>query len=264
MVASSGVGTDDRIAAIDRLVGPAGPRPPFGTYVVASTDPAAALGRQLEREVFGDVFNNSAALLAAEYEPYEASSVFIIVVDHRRMVPAGVMRLVLPGPVGLKSLEDAARLWGRPADELVRGAGFDPDSSRIWDLATLAVGRDYRGAGAKGLISLALWQAVGVLADRCQVELLVAIIDLPVYRLLQLKLHQAFTIFGGVSPLRYLDSPASVPVWCPFGRWRDRIAGIDPAMHALMIGGTGLESAIAPPDWDGAAGTVRLTAAAQG
>jgi hypothetical protein len=101
-------GRADQIALIDGIVGPVRPRPPFGTYVVASTDPAAALGRQLEQEVFGDVFDNSPELLAAEYDAYEASSVFIIVVDHRRMVPAGVMRLVLPAPIGLKSLEDAA------------------------------------------------------------------------------------------------------------------------------------------------------------
>jgi hypothetical protein len=252
-----------QIALIDQLVGPAWPDAPFGTYIVASSDPAAALGRQLEQEVFGEVFNNSEALLAEEYDAYEASSVFLLVVDLRRMVPAGVMRLVLPGPVGLKSLEDAARLWGRTVDDLLSRTGFDADTSLIWDLATLAVGREYRGAAAKGLISLALWQAVGALADRCRVDLLVAIIDVPVYRLLQLKLHDAFALFDGAGPLPYLDSPASVPVWCPYGAWRDRMAATEPALHALMIGGPALEAAIAPPDWDEAAATVLRTGAAR-
>ena len=253
------VQTLDRRALVDGLVGAVAPKAAFGTYVVASAHPAAALGRHLEKEVFGDVFGNSEELLAAEYDPYEASSLFIVVVDHRRRAAAGVMRLVLPSPAGLKSLEDVRRIWGFDPDGLVRSTGFDPRSSLIWDLATLAVGRDYRGAGAKGLVSLALWQAVGVMAHRVGVDLLVAIIDVPVYRLLQLKLGRAFAPFEDAPARPYLDSPASLPVWCPFARWSARIGEDDPVMHALMIDGTGLESAIAPPDWEAAAATARDT-----
>lgn len=242
----------DHFALVDGLVGPVGPAAPFGTYVVASGDPAAALGRHLERQVFGEVFDNSEELLASEYDPYEASSVFILVVDHRRRLPAGVMRLVLPGPAGLKSLHDAGRLWDRRPDELVRSTGFDPGTSRTWDLATLAVGRDYRAAAAKGLVSFALWQAVGVMAHRAQVDLLVAIIDLPVYRLVQSRLAGIFVAFDGAAPRPYLDSPASVPVWCPYRLSEARIAISDPRLHTLIVDGEGLEAAVAPPDWDAA------------
>jgi hypothetical protein len=249
---------------LDGLLGPVVPDAAFGTYVVASSDPAAGLGRHLEREVFADVFDNSVELLAEEYDPYESASLFILVVDHRRRVPAGVMRIIVPSPAGLKSLDDVARLWERRPEELLHGTGLDPATGLVWDLATLAVGRDYRGSAAKGLVSLALWQAVGVLAQRCAVDLLVAIIDLPVYRLLQLKLHGAFAAFDGLDPRPYLDSPASVAVWCRFGPWRDRIAECDPAMYALMIEGTGLEAAITPPDWDRAATTARRVSLALG
>jgi len=251
-------------ATLDRLVGPAVPAAAFGTYVVGPDDPAAALGRQLERDVFGDVFDNSEELLAAEYDPYDASSIFIIVVDHRRRVAAGVMRLVLPGPAGLKSLDDAGRLWDRRGDDLVRNAGLDPAGSLIWDLATLAVAKDYRGAAARGLVSLALWQAVGVMAQRCGADMLVAIIDLPVYRLLQLKLRGAFTVFEGLTAQPYLDSPASVAVWCAFSAWRDRLAASDAVMYAVMVEGKGLESAVAPPDWDRVASTARRLSVAVG
>jgi hypothetical protein len=240
----------ERAARIDRLVGAVPPDAPFGTYVFASGDPAAFLARYLEHEVFGEVFGNSKDLLAAEYDPYEAASVFVIVVDHRRRVAAGVLRIVVASPAGLKSLNDIGRLWGQDADVLVRTTGLDPSRCVIWDVATLAVGRDYRRATTRGLVSLALWQAVGVMASRAAVELLVAIIDVPVYRLLQAKLQQIFSTFDGVGPLRYLDSPASLPVWSRPEHVQARLADTDPTLHRLLVEGRGLEAAVTPPDWD--------------
>src|SRR5579875_1985596 len=80
---------------------------PFGVYVLRSEDPAAELGRSLERAVFLEAFGNTPELLEVEYSPYESASLFLVVVDHRRRLPAGVMRVICPGgPAGLKSLND--------------------------------------------------------------------------------------------------------------------------------------------------------------
>jgi hypothetical protein len=256
-------------ARVDALVGAPAPAAPFGTYVVGSSDPAAFLGRHLERQVFGDVFDNSEELLAAEYGPYEPTSLFVLVIDHRRKLAAGVIRLVLPSPCGFKTLEDVRRQWGRDPARLVASTGLDGGAPLIWDVATLAVGRDYRratGSGAtilRGLVSLALWQAVGVMAYRCGVDLLVAIIDVRVYRLLQSKLGHAFAPFDGVEPRPYLDSPASVPVWCRPERWRARFVDADPTLYGVMIGGVGLDPAVAPPDWDDVAAMALLVPGAR-
>jgi hypothetical protein len=208
--------------------------------------------------VFGDVFGNSEELLAAEYDPYEAASVFVLVIDHRRRRPAGVMRIVIPSPAGLKSIDDIHRIWGREHDDLVRSTGLVPGACVTWDLATLAVASDYRGATTRGLVSLALWQAIGVLAYRGRADLLVAIIDVPVFRLLQFKLQGSFDTFDGVDARPYLDSAASLPAWCRPDHWMARFAEADPTLYRLIIEGRGLEAAVAPPDWDDASAIALL------
>ncbi len=79
---------------------------PFGLYVIPSADPAAELARAVERDVFFEYFGNTAEMLAAEYDPYEASSVHLCVVDHLRGQAAGAMRLILPSAAGLKTSVD--------------------------------------------------------------------------------------------------------------------------------------------------------------
>src|ERR1700722_10662684 len=97
----------------------------FGTYVFATDDPGAEIARDLERRVFLDAFGNTPALLAQEYEPYEAASFFVCVIDHRRQVCAAMLRVIVPienGP-GLKSLRDVEPTWGASASELLAASG---------------------------------------------------------------------------------------------------------------------------------------------
>jgi hypothetical protein len=228
---------------------------PFAIHVVASSHPAAELGRHLERRVFGEAFGNTPTLLAKEYGPYDPASFFLLVVDHRRRVAAGAIRVIVPSPAGLKTLEDIRDHWGRPPDVVVRGTGVEGGTARLWDIATLVVDSQYRRAAARGLVSMALWQAVGVLAFRCQVDLLLAIMDMRAFRLLQSKLPGAFEGVAGLEPLEYLDSPASLPIYSRPEQWRSRMVVVTPEMVALMVEGRGLEDAVAPPDWDAAADT---------
>ena len=122
--AREGVSVDldlrERCAA---LVDRSGSTQPFGLHVVASTDPAAELGRVVERVVFEEFFDNSPELLDEEYEPYEPASMFLCVIDQRRLVPAGVMRLIVPSPAGLKTLDDIERVLGRACRRRDRTVG---------------------------------------------------------------------------------------------------------------------------------------------
>jgi len=222
---------------------------PFGTYVVHADDPAAELGRHVEREVFQEYFGNTRELLEREYDPYEPASMFLCVVDHRRLVPAGVMRMILPGSAGQKSLADMARVWSVDVSTAFSGTGVEVDRSRVWDIATLAVARDYRGGGSEGLVSIALYQAAFQTALPGNAGWFVAILDSIVVDLIETRLHRPFSHFAGVEPRTYLDSPASLPVFVDIEDYRRRLAASDATMHALLFGGTGLEAAVRPPDW---------------
>lgn len=243
-------------ALVDAVV-PDGVAEPFGLYAFASTDVGAELGRNLERAVFLETFGDTPELLAAEYAPYEASSLFFVVVDHRRRVAAGVMRVILPSAVGAKSLNDLGREWGDdPAVVLARTTGAPPESA-IWDVATLAVAPEYRGRATAGLVSLSLYQALFMTGERWGNRGLVAILDTAVLRMLQWQLAGLFASFPGIDSRPYLGSASSRPVWCDIATWRARLREVKPVLHDLFFEGIGHEEAMASPSWDAAAATAR-------
>jgi len=222
---------------------------PFGCYVIAGDRPEADLARSVERDVFLEYFGNTPELMDAEYGPFERTSVFLCVVDHRRLLPAGVMRLILPTPAGQKSMIDIDRCWGSdPADVLAR-AGVTADPAHVWDIATLAVAADYRGGGSEGLVSVALYQGAIQCALACGVEVFVAILDDVVLRLIDDRMGRPFGYFTGLAPKPYLDSPASLPVYVDVADYGRRLRESDPHVHALLFEGRGIEAAVATPRW---------------
>jgi hypothetical protein len=52
-----------------------------------------------------------------------------------------------------------------------------------------------------------------------------------------------------VLPQRYLDSPASLPVYVDLPAYGNRLSGADTNMHSILFEGTGLEAALRTPDW---------------
>jgi hypothetical protein len=220
---------------------------PFGFYVIRSDESFAELGRAIEREVFFDFFGNTPELLHQEYDPYEGASLFLVVIDHLRRLPAAVVRMILPSPIGFKSLHDIAKVWGVPADEAIESTGSSFDLDSVWDIATLAVSREYRGAASHGLVSLGLYQGMNMLGTLVDVRHAIAILDLVVYDLVQKSFHRAFSPFPGLEPRRYLDSPSSLPIWCDTHAYRARLALIDADMYELLYAGVGLEAVISSP-----------------
>src|SRR6266536_1479353 len=160
------------------LVDRRNPVEPFGCYVLSSDEPAAELGRCVERTVFHETFGDTRDLLDREYEPYESASVFFVVVDHRRRVPAGMMRIIVPSPAGVKSVDDLARVWDAPVSEVLARVERTWDLGRLWDFATLAVAPEYRGEAALGLVTQALVQALTMVGRRWGARRFVAILDL--------------------------------------------------------------------------------------
>jgi hypothetical protein len=217
---------------------------PFGTYVFVTSDPAAEIARGLERRVFLDAFGNTAELLAEEYQPYEPASFFVCVIDHRRKVCAAMMRVIVPianGP-GLKSLLDVRPTWGESAEELLAASGVPLDPACTWDLATLAVDREYRRGAALGLMHIGLYQAVARLARHFGVTWLVAILDYAVYRLIRLQLRRIFVAYGDERP--YLGSARSVPAYCPIRDAELEAAASDSSLHELIYVGSAIKDAL--------------------
>ncbi len=222
---------------------------PFGLYVLTADDPAADLARLVEQEVFGEFFGNTPDMLAEEYGPYDGASLYFCVLDHLRRRPAGMIRMILPSPAGFKSLDDLERAWDQPAGEVLARTGLTIDESSLWDIATLAVDAEYRGAATAGLVSLALYQGVNVLGAKVDLGHAVAIFDLVVLDLVQKNFHRPFSTFAGIEPRRYLDSPSSLPVWCDVREYGARLAMLDADMYELLIAGVGMEAVISAPDW---------------
>jgi hypothetical protein len=232
------------------VAGVGDPSEPFGLYGFTGASAESALPRAVERDVFAEQFGNSPDLLSAEYGPYEPSTFFFCVIDHRRKLPVGSVRLLLPSRAGFKTLADIEATWGLRLDDTLRRSGLDLDPNRVWDVATIAVDREYRGTVTQSLVSGSLYQAICRGAFLADVGWVIAVLDLVVLDLIQTISHDAYQRFAGCEPLRYLDSPASLPVYCEVSSYLPRLASIDPATYELLIDGRGMEEAVRPPDWD--------------
>jgi hypothetical protein len=159
-----------------------------------------------------------------------------------------MIRVIEPSPAGLKSLHDFERLWGIDQD-LVGPSGQPLDRSQCWDVATLAVAAEYRSAASAGLISMALYQAINMLGAARGVNWAIAVMDVVVLDLINAAWHRPFAPVQGSEPLTYLDSPASLPVFCEVADYRARLSFLDPATHAILFEGQGLESMVSAPAW---------------
>lgn len=230
---------------------------PFGLYLVGPDEPLADDARRLEASVFFETFGNTPEMLAAEYGPYDDVSVFIVVLDHHRARVAGMIRLILDGHGSLKSMTDIEHEpWSMPLERALAEAGLDDlDTAEALDVTTLAVDPEYRGAATSGLVSLALYQAVVQTAMAGGFRWLVTILDVVVLDLINGSTQAPFRNYPGVDPMRYLDSPSSVPVWCDFAEYQPRLRSLDPSMGEILFDGSGMEAAVAPADYE-RAGTI--------
>jgi hypothetical protein len=238
-------------ADLERLAGSViakGTTEPFGAYLFLADDPAAELGRHVERAVFLEAFGNTTELLAAEYGPYDSSSLFFTILDHRRRLPAGMMRIIVPsenGP-GLKTLNDLGPIWDESAAVILEKSGIGLSVARTWDIATLAIDADYRTAAATGLVALGLYQSTVRTGMALGVEWMVAILDRAVFRMSKAFFHQP--VFALAEGRPYLGSRESLPIYSCLADWCRRLAIADPPIHGIIYEGVGIEPALRPLD----------------
>lgn len=255
---------DAELRRLTRDVTVSGAPEPFGAYLFRHDEPGADLCRYLEQRVFFEACGDLPEVMAAGYEPYDESSMFFCVVDQLRMVPAGMMRVGLPGPLGFKSLNDVEPVWGEPVTAMMERTGVTIDPEKTWDIATYAIDAGYRGRAARGLVGMGLYQSLSLAALQSGVEWFVTIIDMPVFRLVRWQLCLIFAGYKGVGPKPYYESPTSIPAWCDVIAAEKRLAATNRDLHEILIRGIGLERALRPVDLDGLERLVAAGAAATG
>jgi len=164
-------------------------------------------------------------------------------------MPAGVERFMMPSTTGLKTLHDIERVWQEPLDMVLARSGLAFDPARVWDVSTIAVRPEYRGAATNGLISASCLQAVIQIGHAWEVQYFVTVLDMVVMQLVQDLCHRPLSHFRGIEPMRYLDSPASVPLYIDMADYCRRLHVESADDYAMWIEGKGFEAAMAMPDW---------------
>lgn len=200
-----------------------------------------AAAKACEAAVFLQAYGNTAEQWRDEYERFDPASVFLTVMEQGGDAVA-TCRLILPNPIGLKSLVDVEHdPWFVDANASAATVGMTP--ARTWDIATLAARRGVAGAG---LLAAALYHGIVAAMRANTMRWVVMIIDARARRLLSMLNLEGY-VLPGTMAAPYLGSSASVPIWADVPRLMKVQRRVNPDAYAMIDRGVGLE-AIALPD----------------
>lgn len=174
-------------------------------FVVPDGHPAADSCRGIESAVFREFFGNDPETMQAAYEPYEAASTWLLVVDRHRQRVAGTIRVIKHSSAGLKTLVDVSRPpLSIPTFRVLEQHGVD--LAKTWDVGTLAVLPEYRG---DHLVASELYGQLYSAARRARVKHLVTVLDDHAYQQLVTVLGVPWEPMCGSEPGPYLGSVKS-------------------------------------------------------
>jgi hypothetical protein len=143
------------------------------------------------------------------YGPYEDYSAFFLVVDREQRCAAGALRVIEHSAQGLKSLND---LDGPPLHlslEEVLDAHEIDDLESCWDIGSLAVLKEYRGAATDHIVSTMLYGYSFAEVHRRRIKHVVTILDKHAYAQLVELMGVPFKPIAGTGPFSYLGSENS-------------------------------------------------------
>lgn len=194
-----------------------------------------------ESDVFLTTYGNTAAQLRAEYGPYDTQSVFVALLDTHDVALAAC-RMIMPGPAGLKSINDLARPpWSIDGHRVARAVGID--LTRTWDIATIAVRKD--AGPIRPLAAAAMYHGLWTAARANGVLSIVMIMDERARRLLS-----AATILTeplpGTGPGNYLGCATSTPLYGHLAKMADAQRRINAEAYRLIARGIGLDGIDVP------------------
>lgn len=194
-----------------------------------------------EAEIFLHSYGVSRADHIAEFAPYEHASTFIAVLDQFDDV-LGAMRIIKPGPVGLKTInESCGRPWNIDGHRAARAVGLDEAST--WDVATVGVPR---GAGRhRFAVTAALYHGLVLSARENSVRSLVMTLDERVRTILATT-GLITNALPGARPGPFCGSKASTPVYGHCDAMLDLQRRINPDGYRLIVQGVGLDAISVP------------------
>jgi hypothetical protein len=193
----------------------------FVSVVAGPQHPLAGVARTVERQIFEEAFGNDAAVMAAEYGPYEDRSLFFVVLDRHRRTPAGAGRVIEGTGEELKTVDDAPAHIGGDAAGIM--AAHDMAGEKAWDFATVAVLPGYRGGRSALTVSSLLYRTFLVTGARAGVRHVVTMLDRRAYRNMRL-LGVRLTPLAGSAPFAYLGSKENRALYVEFAAIRPAIA----------------------------------------
>jgi hypothetical protein len=195
-----------------------------------------------EASVFETTYGNTSAQLAEEYGPFAESSVFIGIYEPGGDA-VGAIRLIRPGPMGLKTLHDVALPpWSLDVDRMARAAGLD--LSRTWDFTTLGARRGLRRRGP--MVSAALFHGLIQTVRANDVAAGVMMLDERVRSILRMAGMTGRTMPGARTE-SYLGSARCTPVYEHCAAAFDRQRQLNPDGYRLFMQGIGLDGVAVPP-----------------
>jgi hypothetical protein len=195
----------------------------------------------LEAQIFGARYGVAYPAHVAEFAPYEDNSVFAVVTDADDEV-AGMMRWIVPGPAGLKTLNEAAQPpWQLDSARAAAAVGIDPDQSL--DVASLAVRP--RLGGRRAEVTAALYHALAVAVTENRVRTLLMTVDERVRTVLEAHGMYGRALPGAV-PMPFCGSPASTPVYGHCAEMRRMQRQLNPEGFRLIALGLGIDVALPP------------------
>lgn len=209
--------------------------------VVDPRDPdIVASALRCEADVFLQRYGIDSRRMAAEYGPYDADTVWLVVMNAMGHVVAG-SRLIPPNPRGLKSLHDAARPpWNLDPDVTMEAAGLDP--YRTWDVATLFRARTPRHSGIDA--TAALCHGIIQVIRHNGGSALVAVLDATAREMLDRFFALRVRMLPGATRQLFMNTPND-PTFAFISELLSHSRRINPEgyrMYALGAGITGVET----------------------
>ena len=199
-------------------------------------DPAPELvssARDCEQDVFLERYGNTPQEWNEEYGPYDEFSYFLTVADREGLVVA-CSRIILPNPVGLKTLNDAARPpWSVDGVRAAESAGLS--INQTMDVATIAV---RRGTPQGAQMAVALYHGLTMITRANGRRWVIMVMDVRARRLLTMMKLQTSAL-PGTRPGPYLGSEFSLTVWAEVSRMMSVQQENNPAGFELVSEGIG-------------------------
>ncbi len=223
----------------------------FGLYFVASHSDFAPLARFVERSVFLRQFGNDDEEMDREYGPFEASSFFILAVDHHQSEPIGAIRIIEQSVAGLKTLADIEMeaAWGTSPDQFVSQHCGTDDPDRVIDVATLAVRSEWSATATGMLTAAALYGGIYRVTYAVRSRQVVSALDESVADLLR-SVHIPLDPICDLPAIEYLGSPATRPYVIQVGEAESVMRTNETLLGVLMGGIVDKQYSLPPIDLD--------------